>query len=122
MKLDGRVIVGLIVIAVGTSLLLQRGEWGLYFNVPIWPAVLVFLGLARLGDRRVDAAGRVRFNRTGAWLIFLGFWGFINEYRLFGLHYGNSWPVIVIGAGALMVWHAVDPLSCSRRQKPSNAP
>ncbi len=43
------------------------------------------------------------------WLLFLGAWGLVNEYRLFGLHYGHSWPVLLIGAGALIVWRAMDP-------------
>jgi hypothetical protein len=29
--------------------------------------------------------------------------GLVSEYRWFGLHYGNSW-LLVIGAGVMMVW------------------
>ena len=48
--------------------------------------------------------------RCGAvWLLFLGAWGLVNEHRLLGLHYGHSWPVLLIGAGALIVWRAMDP-------------
>jgi hypothetical protein len=42
------------------------------------------------------------------WLLFVGGWGLLNEYRLFGIHYGHSWPILLIGAGVLMVWRAMD--------------
>ena len=77
-------------------------------NVPLWPWVLVALGLARLSDRSTDANGCTRGRRSGAWLLLIGGWGLLNEYRIFGIHYGHSWPILVIGAGAMVVWRALD--------------
>jgi hypothetical protein len=105
-----RVVFGLVVMVVGVLLLLDRFEWwGVHLNVPVWPWVLVVLGLARLGDRP----------RAAAWLLVIGAWGLLNEYRLFGLHYGNSWPVLLIGVGAMVVWRAMDPATgASSRREP----
>src|SRR5262245_50879686 len=105
------IILGLIVMLVGLTLLADRvGLGGFRVNLPIWPVVVVLIGTARLKDRVVDARGRTRLNRAGIWLIIVGVWGFINEYRLFGLHYGTSWPLLVIGVGAMVVWRALDPV------------
>ncbi len=30
------------------------------------------------------------------------------EMHLFGLDYGTSWPLMVVGAGLLIVWRAYD--------------
>lgn len=107
---QARTVFGLVLMLVGTLLLLDRLDWwGVHLNVPLWPWVLVLLGLARLGDRSPDESGCRRGSRGAVWLLFLGAWGLVNEYRLFGVHYGHSWPVLLIGAGALVVWRAMDP-------------
>jgi hypothetical protein len=106
---QARVVFGLVVMLVGALLLLDRlGWWGVRLNVPLWPWVLVALGLARLSDRSTDAHGCLRGRRSAAWLLFIGAWGLLNEYRLFGIHYGHSWPILLIGAGAMVVWRALD--------------
>jgi hypothetical protein len=108
-----QVIFGLVVMLLGAVMLADRMDWAnVHMNVPVWPLFLIFLGLARLRDPRIDSRGRVRFNRVGLWLMFVGVWGLLNEYRLFDVHYRHSWPVLVIGAGILVVWQAVDPLTC----------
>jgi hypothetical protein len=107
---QARTVFGLVLMLVGMLLLLDRLDWwGVQLNVPLWPWVLVLLGLARLGDRSPDENGCRRGSRGAVWLLFLGAWGLVNEYRLFGLHYGQSWPLLLIGAGALVVWRAMDP-------------
>ena len=71
--------------------------------MPLWPWFLIVLGLVRLTDQSTDARGGTRGRRSAAWLLFIGAWGLLNEYRLFGLHYGHTWPLLLIGAGVLMV-------------------
>jgi hypothetical protein len=106
---QAKVVFGLVVMLVGALLLLDRlNWWGVRLDVPVWPWVLVALGLARLSDRSVDAKGRARGRRSAAWLMLVGAWGLVNEYRLFGLHYGHSWPILLVGAGALVVWRSMD--------------
>jgi hypothetical protein len=110
---------------VGTLLLLDRLDWwGVKLNVPLWPWILVVLGLVRLSDRSTDARRCMRGRRSAVWLLFIGAWGLLNEYRLFGLHYGHSWPILLIGAGALIVWRSMDeiapnqPTSTPARREP----
>jgi hypothetical protein len=106
------VIIGLIVMLVGALLLFDRlGWWGFRMNVPIWPFIVILLGVARLNNGAVDGRGRPRANRAAIWLMIVGCWGLINEYRLFGLTYGDSWPLLIVGAGAMIVWRAVDPVN-----------
>lgn len=111
-----RVVFGLMVILVGSVLLLDRLDWGgFHLNVPLWPCVLLLLGLARIGERR--ASGCRGLSPSAAWLIFLAAWGFINEYRLWDFTYGTSWPLVIVGAGAIMVWRAVAPMGGKRAEK-----
>jgi hypothetical protein len=113
-----RVVFGLVVMLVGASMLMDRLDWwGVRLNVPLWPWVLVLIGFARLSDCGRDAVGRPRLNPTGVWLIFIGAWGLVNEYRLFGLHYHNTWPLLLVGAGTMVVWRAMDPLACMSASK-----
>lgn len=122
---QARVVFGLVVMLVGTLLLLDRLDWwGVQLNVPLWPWILVVLGLVRLSDRSTDARGCLRGRRSAVWLLFIGAWGLLNEYRLFGLHYGHSWPILLIGAGVLIVWRSMDeiapnqPTSTPARREP----
>jgi hypothetical protein len=121
---QARVVFGLVVMLVGTLLLLDRLDWwGVrlpgWGTVPFWPWILVVLGLARLGDRSTDGRRGVRGRRSAVWLLFIGAWGLLNEYRLFGLHYGHSWPILLIGVGALVVWRALDQ---APTHPPTNTP
>ena len=111
-----RVVFGLLLMVVGGLMLLDRFRWeGFRLNVPIWPCILLFLGLARISERR--ASGRVGLNRSGVWLIFLAGWGFVNEYRLWGFTYETSWPLLVVGAGAIIAWRAVAPMAGEGRER-----
>ncbi len=104
-----RVVFGLVVMLVGALLLLDRLDWwGVRLNVPVWPWLLIVLGLVRLSDGSTDARGCTRGRRSAVWLLFIGAWGLLNEYRLFGLHYGHSWPILLIGVGVLIVWRSMD--------------
>jgi peptidoglycan/LPS O-acetylase OafA/YrhL len=116
---QARVVFGLVVMLVGTLLLLDRLDWwGVRLNVPIWPWVLVVLGLVRLSDGSTDARGCTRGRRSAAWLLLIGAWGLLNEYRIFGIHYGHSWPLLVIGAGAMVVWRSLDTTGAPLRREP----
>jgi len=117
---QARIVFGLVVMLVGALLLIDRLDWwGVRWDVPLWPWVLVALGLARLSDRSMDARGCMRGRRSAAWLLFVGVWGLLNEYRLFGFHYGHSWPILLIGAGVMLVWRALDqPPGVPARREP----
>lgn len=113
---QARVVFGLVVMLVGTLLLLDRLDWwGVRLNLPFWPWLLIVLGVVRLSDRSTDARGCTRGRRSAVWLLFMGAWGLLNEYRLFGLHYGHSWPILLIGVGALIVWRSMDEVAPTHR-------
>jgi hypothetical protein len=59
-------------------------------------------------DARPGRAGRRDRQRRGdglggIWLIGIGSWLLVTQTHLFGLHFGNSWPLIVILAGVMIV-------------------
>jgi hypothetical protein len=105
-------MLGLMVMLLGGMLLFKQLDslWGFEFSIHIWPFIVIFMGLARLGDPARAPEGRSRTYRPGVWLLLVGLWGLLNEYRLFGFHYSSSWPLLVIFAGFMIVWRAVDPI------------
>jgi LiaF transmembrane domain len=111
---QSRIVVGVIIIVVGLSLLADRfGDRELRFTSHMWPFVLIVIGVVRALDGRYAPDGRSRSRRPGLWLIYLGVWGLITEFHLFGFNYGSSWPLLVIGAGLMIVGRAIDPHSAS---------
>jgi hypothetical protein len=110
--------IGVILVVFGFAMLLDRasGEGGRLAG-RLWPLVLVVLGgntLAMAGHTRRGRGKR----RSGAWLVYLGGWGFVNEFHVFGLSYRTSWPLLVIGVGVLTVWRAVEESRVRARREP----
>jgi hypothetical protein len=102
----GRVFGGIVVIIVGVSMLIDRTGW---FDVRVsshyWPVILIALGVMKLLDPR-HRDRRPRPVIAGAWLVYLGCWGLVNEFHLFGFDYHSSWPLLIVGAGVGIVWRA----------------
>jgi hypothetical protein len=104
----GLVFIGLVIILIGLALLGERtGFDGVHLSGHYWPLILIVLGAVKVLDpgRR---GGRPRSRRGGVWLIYVGCWGLVNELHLFGFDYDTSWPLLIIGAGIIMVWRAFD--------------
>jgi hypothetical protein len=102
----GRVIVGLGVMLVGTLLLADRVDWwGVRVNVPLWPWLLLFLGLARWA---ASSGTHHPVGRMAWWMIAIGTWGLLTEYHLFGFGGGNGWPLLVVLAGIFIIRGALD--------------
>jgi hypothetical protein len=100
-----RVIFGAVVMLVGVILLADQFDWwGIRVRVPLWPWLLILLGVGKLSGGR-----RHRINRTGWWLIAIGVWGLVTELRLFGVGFRRGWPLLVLIAGLFMIWRAIDP-------------
>jgi hypothetical protein len=106
-----------MVMLVGAFLLADRFDWwGVRIHVPVWPWVLLFLGVTRwLGS--ADSGRPI--GSTALWFIAIGVWGLLTESRLFGFGYGRGWPLLVLVAGVFMVWRAVDPAHRRGRSEPS---
>lgn len=99
----GRLVAGAILIALGVFFLLFN--FGVVeYDLP-WqwsPLILVAIGAGRLAT-----AGGHDDRRGGLWLILVGGWLLVNFHGLFGLHWRNSWPLLVVIAGGMMVWKAI---------------
>jgi hypothetical protein len=105
----GRIVGGIAVVLVGLSMLAGQIGYddGLHLSTRYWPFILLAIGVVRLAEVS-GPDGRPRSRRNGVWLVFLGAWGLVNEFHAFGLDYGSSWPLLIIGAGVLMVWRALE--------------
>lgn len=105
---NGRILAGIAVILAGLSMLADRTGFGrLHLSGRYWPLILIALGVLKLSDRSRPDGSR-RSPRTGLWLVYIGVWGLVSEFHLFGFDFRDSWPLLVIGAGALIVWRAFE--------------
>lgn len=104
----GRIGVGLVIIALGAALFIDRiGLMDMQLDLGrYWPFILIAMGLAKFADPPRRAGRRPR--RSGAWLLWVGIWGLVSEFQVLGLDYSTSWPLLVIGVGIGMVWRAFD--------------
>lgn len=101
--IGGTLIFGLVLVGLGVFFLLDR--FGVVeIDVPWgwWPLILVAIGVGKL----LDGAGR-RDAQGGAWLIIIGFWLILNFEGYFGFEWRNSWPLLLIAGGAMIVWKAL---------------
>jgi len=91
----GRLVGGIVLMAVGAIFLLGRLEVlrpdGM---ASYWPMILVAIGTAKL-----LGAGERRHPGNALWLIFIGIWAQANVLHWFGLTWRNSWPVVLIFVG-----------------------
>ena len=56
-----KIVFGLVVMAIGLLLLSDRMSWwGFRWNVPLWPWILIAIGLSKFSDRPIDERGRLR--------------------------------------------------------------
>src|SRR5687767_11637564 len=112
--INREVLVGIGLMTIGLVLLADPAlEIDLWASG--WTLILFVVGLVRVIDPSVgdrDCPSR----RTGAWLMTVGTWGFISQNDLFGLTFRTSWPLLVVAAGVLTVWWAIDE---SRRVPPA---
>ena len=114
---SGRVFAGLIIIAAGLAMLSDRiGISAVHLSGRYWPFLLVAFGLVRWLEPPMRRNGRRRSPRAGAWFVYLGLWGFVNEFHLLGFDYDTSWPLLIVGAGIWIIWRAFESgnHSCQR--------
>jgi hypothetical protein len=114
------IVGGLIVLALGTLMLLDRtGAIDVRLGRVIGPIVLIILGATMIFEkggvyyseqvRDEDGQPRRRLRRRGSstsgiWLIGLGVWMMVSQLHLWGLTFHNSWPLLIILMGILMVF------------------
>jgi hypothetical protein len=99
-------LLGIALIVSGALLLVDRMAW-MDVDVNYWPFFVIAFGIVRLIDP--PRSGRVaRSRRSGMWLLFIGGWGLVNEFHLYGLDYDTSWPLMVVGAGLMLMWRSFE--------------
>lgn len=106
---SGPILVGLIITFIGLALLADRaGISAIHLTGKLWPFVMIAFGLARLLAPPASRDGKRPSRWTGIWFIYLGLWFFVNEFRVFGLWYNTSWPLLIVGTGIGMIWRAIE--------------
>lgn len=98
-------VLGGLLIALGVIVLLENlgviylgSLWELW---RWWPLILVFLGLSKF-----FAPGDFRERRSGFWLMAIGVWLLISFFRVFGLGFSESWPLLLVAAGISAIWQS----------------
>ena len=96
----GGLIPGLILIAVGTAFLLERFDFLSLRQVwQYWPMIVVVIGLGNL----LKPEG----GRRSIFLLLIGVWLQINVLGLWGLDFGDSWPLLIIFVGASFIFDSL---------------
>ena len=120
----GAVVGGAFLLVVGGTMYLERAGIGdVQVQRIIGPACLIILGMlmlldprafavSKVGKRRPDGAEQVRVRRHGTvtgglWLMGVGCWMLVSQFELFGLDYRNSWPLLIILSGIIMLVRGV---------------
>jgi len=111
----GAVVGGLVLLALGAGLLLDRSATLGLHNLT-GPLVLIVLGSIMTLERGVfvcavprkddgDVRPRRRQNNPGAgvWLIGIGIWILVSQNHLWGLRFETSWPLFIVFMGIMMV-------------------
>jgi hypothetical protein len=113
------IVGGLILLALGAALLLDRsGLVQIDTRHLIGPLVLIVMGAAMTFERTSlacvapgrDESGdlRRRYRRGrmpggGLWLIGIGVWILISQNHIWGLGFDSSWPLFLVFMGLMMV-------------------
>jgi uncharacterized membrane protein HdeD (DUF308 family) len=107
-RVNGRLLMGIMLIVCGLVLLADRLDIvTLRFSANVWPVIVLAFGIIKIVDPPVHRGVR-QSRRSGAWLIYIGLWGLVNEFRVFGLGYATSWPLMIVGVGLATIWRSVE--------------
>lgn len=96
-----RWLIGGFLVAFGFLLLFMN--MGVIARFPVWrfwPLVFIAAGIDRIFTTRQRA--------TGFWLVVLGLWLQVSLLRVWGLHFGDTWPVMLIGFGIYLIWQSAE--------------
>ncbi len=97
--------IGIFLLIVGVALLMGNlNIWSVGSVWQFWPIIIIIIGLVRLLEAQV-----VQEYQKALWMLFIGSWLLVSELHIFGLHYSNSWPILLIGVGIGMLWKSFYP-------------
>ena len=79
-----------------------------------WPLIIVAVGLLKL-----ILAEDLRQRGAAVWWLFIGSWLYVSIHQMFGLGFGESWPLLIIAWGVSILWSAYR--SHSRNSEPKES-
>jgi hypothetical protein len=111
------IVPALIVIGIGMLFLLNN--LNIFFIHDIWrywPGILIAVGLVKMVDSPLSS-GRV----TGGILVGVGALFLADNLGFLNLTWGNFWPLVLIGAGLVMLWSRLAPPPAGAASIPAGA-
>lgn len=106
----GPIVGGILLLVLGGGMLLDTtGIADVRMGRLVAPFVLISMGVAALlsektcGGTHRRRRGHGRESSGGLWMIGVGAWMLASQTHLFGLTFGNSWPLLVILTGIMIV-------------------
>ena len=100
---DSQLVGGLLLILIGILFALNNFDIiniGSIFD--FWPLFLIWIGYKNL--RFPDEADD---RKTGMWLLIIGSILLFLNLELFNLGWGEAWPLLLIGAGGVLIWQTL---------------
>ncbi len=90
---------GLVLIVVGVSILVQKMDWFEFYSLwHYWPLFIVAAGAIKMVTYT-----RAKEFTSGLWTVLVGLWLWAVMEHMFGLTFRNSWPLVIIACGAMMI-------------------
>ena len=106
----GPLVAGTLLVVLGAGMFLDStGVTDIRPGRLIGPLVLITIGIASLLSRPCAShtpdgrRGRRQSSIGGLWMICLGAWMMASQTHVFGLTFANSWPILFIISGFLIV-------------------
>jgi hypothetical protein len=102
----GRLIVGVLLVGFGLLFLFDRLFWiDLHEAFRLWPLWLMAFGVVRIAFPCQGRGGRRGSRLAGFWPLVIGGIFLLDTLDVMELH--ESWPLFIVGVGALMVLRAM---------------
>lgn len=109
---DTHLVGGMILIGAGVLFMLHNLDViyiGSIFD--FWPLLLIWCGYKKLRfPKKADD------RKSGMWLLTIGSILLVLNLELFGMGWSNAWPLLMVGAGWVLIWQAfalpIAPNSC----------
>ncbi len=109
----GYLVSGIVLITFGVVFLLDRFDVAEFSDVirNWWPLFVIVPAIPKLF--------RQETLWSGLWMLTMGIWFQLVTLRLFGLTWSNSWPIVLIAAGAGMIARTLIESSARRNRHES---
>lgn len=112
-----QLIIGVLLLAAGTALLLDNlGVLDSWYVIRLWPVGLILIG-ASIFVQAQRPAGRV----GGGFWMFIGIWLLLGNLNVLRLDLADLWPVPLVLIGTYLIWQAVQGPSAPRNRDTDDA-